>query len=406
MCGLVMVVNKTGNGFNTIQQNVFASLLYLSGGYRGRDGVGVTVIDTHGNVQLAKDACTVDNFLFTDEYVHLNSLAYKNGVAMIGHNRAATRGTISDKNSHPFVIDDKIVLVHNGTFYGDHKKIKNTEVDSEVIGHLLAENENPAEALKKVNAAYALMWYNVDKKQIHIIRNSSRTLYFMETDNSYIYASEEIFLKFVIEKHSLTPISGPFLIEEHNLGTFTIEDDGQVKCANEDLECKYEGQTGYETDWEDYLKAQRIRYGSEPSFDYYGNIHSKVVESLKDINTISHGDWCKLLPIYKDGETVKINVVDMIEDASAGGKDVLVMGHTMDDHKMNAYFKVYSKSLQEVCEELTSTEAYITISKTMWKRVDEKFPVDISTPMDTWIGVPLVIGYNPKPLVKTENNVH
>lgn len=83
MCGLVMVITKNLNGFNAQQQDIFASLLYISGGFRRRDGVGVTVIDNVGNFQLAKEACSVDSFLFTKEYEELNSMAYKNGMAMI-----------------------------------------------------------------------------------------------------------------------------------------------------------------------------------------------------------------------------------------------------------------------------------------------------------------------------------
>lgn len=399
MCGLVMLITKNVNGFSVQQQDVFASLLYISGGFRGRDGVGVTVIDSLGNVQLAKEACSVDHFLFTEEYSDLNSHAYKKGVAMIGHNRAATRGTISDRNSHPFVIDDKIVLVHNGTFYGDHKKIKDTEVDSEVIGHLLSEHDDPAEALKKVNAAYALMWYNVDKKEIYVIRNSSRTLYFMETATSYIYASEEVFLKFVIDKFNLKAENGPFLLAEHNLNKYTLLDKGGVDVDNADLDCEYPNEYG---DWAAYFGRDR---SYEPA-NYFDDILKQVLTHSKDIGTITHGSWTQLADKYKDNKQINIEVVDFVEDNYRGGQDIIVLGKTMDEHKLNAYFKLYNKTLEEAMELLKNPSMTITASKVMWKRVDDMFPVDTRTPMDTWIGVPLVVGFNPTPILTLENNVH
>src|SRR5438445_324333 len=95
MCGLVLVVTKHKNGFNQTQNNVFTTLLYLSGHFRGRDGVGVVSIDNIGNVKLAKEAYTVDEFIRTKEFSELDRDAFQKGWAMIGHNRAATRGVVN-----------------------------------------------------------------------------------------------------------------------------------------------------------------------------------------------------------------------------------------------------------------------------------------------------------------------
>lgn len=399
MCGLVMVITKNLNGFNAQQQDIFASLLYISGGFRGRDGVGVTVIDNVGNVQLAKEACSVDSFLFTKEYEELNSMAYKNGMAMIGHNRAATKGSISDKNSHPFIIDDKIVLVHNGTFYGDHKKIKDTEVDSEVIGHLLLENDNIEEALKKVNAAYALMWYNVEDKEIYVIRNSSRTLYYMETASSYIYASEESFLDFVVTKFNLKLERGPYLIAEHNLNKYKLLDDGSIETSNHDLECTPE-YTSHAA-WKGWTGKDNT------TNTYYDGIFTKALALSKDIVGVTHGAWEKFRQKMVTGKKLSVKVVDFSEEKFSGGTDTVVIGHTLGDCKLNVYFKLYGKSMEEALAILSDEVFLVDPSTTMWKRVEEMYPVDDKTPMEEWMGVPLVIAYNPVPLLGVENkNVH
>src|SRR6266850_8089954 len=109
MCGLVLVVNKQRNGFNGDQQNIFRTLLWLDT-LRGDDSTGVALIDNIGNVDIAKDAIQGTDFIRTNEYTALHNQAWKDGWAMIGHNRKATRGSITDENAHPFVVDNNIVL--------------------------------------------------------------------------------------------------------------------------------------------------------------------------------------------------------------------------------------------------------------------------------------------------------
>lgn len=410
MCGLVMLVSKHNNGFSTPQQDIFSSLLYISGGFRGRDGAGVIVIDNLGNASMAKDATSVDAFITSDEYSVLNSLAYKKGRAMIGHNRAATRGEVKDTNAHPFWIDDKIVMVHNGTFFGSHKHIKDTEVDSEAIGHLLAENENVEEALKKVNAAYALMWYNVEKREICVIRNSSRPLYYMETSSSYIYASEESFLKFVIAKFNLTPELGPYLIKEHHLSTFTIKDDHKYELTTRDLDCKFPVETSEAEYWENYLtrqQANRWDYGEK----YYQDIFQKTVECLgDDVLGISHGAWGKVIDNYKENHKLSMEPLYWVEDTYGstynGQKDYLVVGRTKDGNNINVSFKVYNKTEKEIQDAISNYDYTVTISRVTWRRYEAKFPIDDSVPMNEWIGVAHLQGYDPKPILELEHYVH
>lgn len=396
MCGLVMVVTKNKNGFSQVQQNIFNTLFYLSGGFRGADGAGAFVVDNSGNVMMAKEATRVHNFLGSKEYVELEGEAFRNGWAMVGHNRAATRGEVSDENSHPFVIDDKIVLVHNGTFYGSHKHIKDTNVDSEAIGHALLEEENIEEALKKINAAYALMWYNVEKKKLHVIRNDNRPLWHMELPDCYVYASEKIFLDFAIKRFSLAPTRKPFEIKAYNLGTFSLQNGG-YDVNNADIECQPEVEWGK---WPgQYYPSQNAHVP-----DYSRSIFEEAIAYYKDkFPMMIHADWALIREKY-DRYTLVNAIVDdfIVNDETKPTSDYVMIGHTIDGTNLPVIFKIYNKSQEEA---LKYVDKVCSVSSTTcnWKRADEVYPVDQKLPMDKWPGIAFIHGYNPQIF---EHNVH
>ena len=122
----------------------------------------------------------------------------------MGHNRAATRGTIIDENAHPFWVDDKIVLVHNGSYKGCHKSLKDTQVDSEAIAHTIAEQKTLEAALKKINAAYVLVWYNTEEHTLNFVRNSERPLWFIESQaGALLWASEKETLYYTMSRNDV-----------------------------------------------------------------------------------------------------------------------------------------------------------------------------------------------------------
>jgi len=419
MCGLTLLINKNRNGFNAQQQDVFSTLMYLSGGFRGRDGAGVVVVDNIGNVKLAKDAATVDEFIRTTEYDELDKYAFQKGWAMIGHNRYATKGVISDKNSHPFVIDDKIVLVHNGTFNGDHKAIKDTEVDSEAIGHALAEAEDVEQALRRVNAAYALIWYNVDKKEINVIRNMQRPLWYMETTNSYVFSSEKIYLQFVIEKYNLKPEDGPFEIKEYALSTFKLKDNKDTDASYKDLDVSYWKHN--KTSVGETCAAPFTRHGggnSMTTFEKFvaskyspvGLIHSqKIIDRVvacigANAKPTLYSQWIGQLSPKYSGNTVRVLVNDIVEaDDDPKGKDFILMGHTMDEFRMHVAFPIFNATLQDASALANSAVFDVDVSGVTWRRVDHLWPVDQRNNFSEWEGLALIHGGTPRPVYMLEN---
>lgn len=407
MCGLVMLITKSKNGFTQTQQNIFNSLLYLSGGFRGADGAGAFVVDNIGNVKMAKDAAIVHDFLRTTEYDKLESAAYQDGWAMVGHNRSATKGAITDENAHPFVIDDKLVLVHNGTFNGSHKHIKDTEVDSEAIGHALLEEPDVAEALKKINAAYALIWYDVENKAIKLIRNNARPLWYLEIDSSYIYASEECFLDFVIKKFSLQPVQengGPFEIASYHLSTYALTKEKEVEFASEKIDCEYTFSQ------ESYKYTGYMGWGANDDGDYTPNHHAnmrvykdmftQVIEHSRDhLPKVTYSDWIEVKKGYEHVKNVSVIISDLIDEDNKGNRstksDYIMVGHTIDGTNTPVGFKLYSVTLEEAIMAVDKVYS-VMVTSVEWKRVDELYPVDQKTPMETWPGVSFIHGYGPK----------
>jgi hypothetical protein len=222
MCGLVGVINKCRNGFYKKQEEIFYTLLYVDF-LRGPDSTGVFMVDNQGDVMIAKEASTPAEFLASREWNNMMSKAMRQGSALIGHNRKATRGEITDENAHPFWVDDKIVLAHNGTMHGDHKKHADVEVDSHAIAHIIHEKGDVEQALNSFDAAYALIWYDFEKKTLFATRNRERPLWWVETPNEWIISSEKCMLDFVIARYDLKTAKGPHEFSANDLQIFSLK---------------------------------------------------------------------------------------------------------------------------------------------------------------------------------------
>lgn len=238
MCGIVGVVSGFTNGFSTKEADVFYQMLYMDA-MRGWDSTGVFGVDKLGNVQCHKEATEAAFFLNSTEYKDFRSKLLSRGVFAVGHNRAATRGSITDKNAHPFWVDDKVVLVQNGTYKGSHKHHKDVEVDTEAIAHVLADEENIEKALTTVNAAYALVWYDTRTKSLHLIRNEERPLYLAKTiNNGLLFCSEPGFLYLAASRNDLELVAKPEMLAPETLVSLKL-DGKHWERTDQELSCKY-----------------------------------------------------------------------------------------------------------------------------------------------------------------------
>lgn len=270
MCGLVCVVGKYSNGFTSKEADVFSQLLFIDM-LRGEDSTGAFGVSNEGDVYGIKEASNSVNFMGTDEYDKFIKRSVRHGSVMVGHNRKATRGTINDKNAHPFVVDNNIVLVHNGTMYSDHKKLADVDVDSHAIAHLIHEKGDVEEALGAFHGAYALIWYDVRQATLHMVRNAERPLWWMETKDAWVWSSEPEMLDFVRSRENLTLKSDISMLPVDMLQTYQLRDK-QWYCFNSELKIKrapsivsqptHGGCFGHFTDdemaaWDNYMASPR-----------------------------------------------------------------------------------------------------------------------------------------------------
>lgn len=226
MCGIVAVVSAYNNGFTFKEMNLFNNMLFVDT-LRGWDSTGVFSGSKYNNLIIHKAALSGPSFMRTEEYTSFEKRVQQYGMFAVGHNRAATRGAVEDKNSHPFWVDDNIVLVQNGTWNGDHKKVKDLDVDTEVIAHLLNDEEDIEKALQKVNSAYALSWYDVRKKQLNFIRNSQRPLWkAVMNSGAIVFASEESTIKWAADKENMVFKTEPEILTPSVLHSYIMKESG------------------------------------------------------------------------------------------------------------------------------------------------------------------------------------
>lgn len=202
MCGLWgYVTEETTNG--AWGRAKFVHQAAVAGTFRGDDSTGAVLVPHRKEPALAdwcKSLGTGEEFLRT-KYAKDKLAPDKAGMyrAVLGHNRSATRGSVSLENAHPFVEGD-ITLIHNGTLdttYGlpiaGHKlrDKSNIEVDSHMICANLAAHDIK-EVLSSLNGAFALAWHDARNDSIYMARNSQRPLYFMRPscERTVLFASE------------------------------------------------------------------------------------------------------------------------------------------------------------------------------------------------------------------------
>ena len=190
MCGIVGGVSKNNN----IVPILINGLEKLE--YRGYDSVGVAIIH-HQRIQRIRSVGRVSTI-----HKKISEKDFK-GKTGIGHTRWATHGGVSEKNAHPHISNNEIVVVHNGIIE-NHAKLcdflKNksykfkSETDTEVIAHLIHfYRKNKSSLLdavhktcKKLEGAYAIAVSDKNSDEIIVARNGCPLIIGVSKDQNFI----------------------------------------------------------------------------------------------------------------------------------------------------------------------------------------------------------------------------
>jgi len=186
MCGIVGLISKHQSGFHYGHMDLFEQML-IADSVRGKDSTGAFCVSKLNGVKAIKHKGHPYDTFQTNAWSKFKQEAFQIGRIVIGHNRAATRGEVSNANAHPFV-KDHIILVHNGTLL-HHKGLADTQVDSEAIATAIARDGYKT-ALKAAQGAWALAWYDTRAKTLNLTNNGERPLALLETADLLMVGSE------------------------------------------------------------------------------------------------------------------------------------------------------------------------------------------------------------------------
>lgn len=187
MCGHVGVVGPV----TFSEEKIFNQMLVFDS-VRGTDSTGIAVVPRIGEVKIAKELG--DPYLLFDTKRHTKAMAGSQR-CIIGHNRYATVGNVSNKNAHPFEFAT-VVGAHNGTLTSKWKleDAKDFSVDSENLFHHI-DKKGLKDALNFMAGAWALVWWDKVNESINFLRNKERPLYWaMTEDRKFMYWASEVWM--------------------------------------------------------------------------------------------------------------------------------------------------------------------------------------------------------------------
>lgn len=203
MCGIVgLMTNEIMLGKSLETRNKFFEQALIMDTLRGKDSTGMfgSTIEQSVGDQLGWLKSTDDGFNFVrdNEYSgYVNSKTpYK---FLVGHNRAATVGSVVADNAHPFQ-EGPITMVHNGSLWTTETlpqsmRALGVEVDSHAICHNLAKYD-AEEIIPLIDGAFTLVWHDNRDDSLNIVRNSQRPLHLAKVkgEETLLFMSEAAML--------------------------------------------------------------------------------------------------------------------------------------------------------------------------------------------------------------------
>ena len=222
MCGIVMVAGAVG-----IKEEKMMRTLLVLDTLRGEDSTGIAAIPKIGEVIVAKELGSPYDLFPSRKFVSAMKRANR---AIIGHNRFATSGGVSKATAHPFDFNT-LVGVHNGTLRNKWQLDDATEfsVDSENLYHHIEKN-GLKDALRIVDGAYALVWWDKMTDTMNLLRNKERPMYIAASeDNKTIFSASESWMLTIAANRSEIKIKEITNTVEDMHYSFHVDKDGVLE---------------------------------------------------------------------------------------------------------------------------------------------------------------------------------
>lgn len=237
MCGIHGFINsKTKAEVNT---DDFLKSAFIANMLRGTDSSGIAVVTATGYSDVAKIPMAGMYLPSHKQAASLITRARSPSTASMCHVRAATSGSITYDNAHPFSLSnddgDTIVGVHNGTL-NNWKTKKNGsfyDVDSKwALGRILDEK---TDAFEEFAGAFAFVWWtSAEPGVLNMARNKERPLFVAYTeDDNMVYASEAGMIHWLCGRHRIKLKGSIKELEEDKLYKFDITNPTKVIKSGE-----------------------------------------------------------------------------------------------------------------------------------------------------------------------------
>ena len=202
MCGIISLFSNEPR-YDKKVQDLMTNMLWIDS-VRGFHSTGM-IYETEGGVDYYKKAVAGYDFIelpLVDAVLrNLEKTRF-----FIGHNRAATLGSVNSQNAHPFE-HGHILGVHNGTLTNFHNLTgvrQNFAVDSEHLFHAMSVMDTQ-ELFPQVQGSYNLLWHDDRDDTIHICKNDQRPYTFIKIKGKELLvgASEKVMAKWLINRHGM-----------------------------------------------------------------------------------------------------------------------------------------------------------------------------------------------------------